>query len=265
MMKEKKVNVAKLIYNGDLMGYRVSVSGKVFDLSDEDYQEFEQSVPRSLISCKDKLALYLRDDGVLVTYNEHGVIPCDNWVAAFSIVEDKDLLEDKVYIGVQRLSAMDATDGVLNKDILKTIRVAFDSRLRFYILPRPIIKKEQGTYKSMYHLGFKSLYEACTFINSFVSLIGVSFSRESVMSMTNAGVASHYFDSSYGVTKAVLLMSGYNRNRPRYDFNSVTLTGSVRRVDGAESGEYLMKMSIESSRGNGTDVFVVTLCYSSIA
>ena len=52
-MKEKKVNVAKLIYNGDLMGYRVSAGGKVFDLSDEDYTEFEQSVPRSLISCKD--------------------------------------------------------------------------------------------------------------------------------------------------------------------------------------------------------------------
>lgn len=258
MMKEKKVNVAKLIYNGDLMGYRVSAGGKVFDLSDEDYTEFEQSVPRSLISCKDKLALYLRDDGVLVTYNERGVIPCDSWVDAFSIIEDKDLLEDKVYIGVQRLSALDATDGVLNKDILKTIQVAFDSRLRFYILSRPIIKKEQGTYKSMYHLGFKSLYEACTFIYSFASLNGVSFSRESAMSLTNCG-------SSYGVTKAVLLMSGYNRNRPRYGFNSVTLTGSVRRVDGAESREYLMKMSIESSRGNGTDVFVVTLCYSSIA
>lgn len=257
-MKEKKVNVAKLVYNGNLMGYRVSASGKVFDLSDEDYREFEQSVPRSLTSCKDKLALYLRDDGVLVTYNEHGVIPCDNWVAAFSIIEDKDLLEDKVYIGVQKLSALDATDGVLNKDILKTIQVAFDSRLRFYILPRPIIKKEQGTYKSMYHLGFKSLYEACTFIYSFASLNGVSFSRESAMSLTNCG-------SSYGVTKAVLLMSGYNRNRPRYGFNSVTLTGSVRRVDGAESREYLMKMSIESSKGNGTDVFVVTLCYSSIA
>lgn len=114
----------------------------------------------------------------------------------------------------------------------------------------------------MYHLGFKSLYEACTFINSFVNLNGVSFSRESVMSMTNAGVVSYYFDSSYGATKAVLLMSGYNRNHPRYGFNSVTLTGSVRRVDGAE---YLMKMSIESSRGNGTDVFAVTLCYSSIA
>lgn len=28
MMKEKKVNVAKLIYNGDLMGYRVSVGGR---------------------------------------------------------------------------------------------------------------------------------------------------------------------------------------------------------------------------------------------
>lgn len=257
-MKEKKVNVAKLVYNGNLMGYRVSASGKVFDLSDEDYREFEQSVPRSLISCKDKLALYLRDDGVLVTYNEHGVMPCDNWVAAFSIIEDKDLLEDKVYIGVQKLSALDATDGVLNKDILKTIQVAFDSRLRFYILPRPIIKKEQDTYKSMYHLGFKSLYEACTFIYSFASLNGVSFSRESAMSLTNCG-------SSYGVTKAVLLMSGYNRNRPRYGFNSVTLTGSVRRVDGAESREYLMKMSIESSRGNGSDVFVVTLCYSSIA
>lgn len=257
-MKEKKVNVAKLVYNGNLMGYRVSASGKVFDLSDEDYREFEQSVPRSLTSCKDKLALYLRDDGVLVTYNEHGVIPCDNWVAAFSIIEDKDLLEDKVYIGVQKLSALDATDGVLNKDILKTIQVAFDSRLRFYILPRPIIKKEQGTYKSMYHLGFKSLYEACTFIYSFASLNGVSFSRESAMSLTNCG-------SSYGVTRAVLLMSGYNRNRPRYGFNSVTLTGSVRRVDGAESREYLMKMSIESSRGNGSDVFVVTLCYSSIA
>lgn len=257
-MKEKKVNVAKLVYNGNLMGYRVSASGKVFDLSDEDYREFEQSVPRSLTSCKDKLALYLRDDGVLVTYNEHGVIPCDNWVAAFSIIEDKDLLEDKVYIGVQKLSALDATDGVLNKDILKTIQVAFDSRLRFYILPRPIIKKEQGTYKSMYHLGFKSLYEACTFIYSFASLNGVSFSRESAMSLTNCG-------SSYGVTKAVLLMSGYNRNRPRYGFNSVMLTGSVRRVDGAESREYLMKMSIESSRGNGSDVFVVTLCYSSIA
>lgn len=257
-MKEKKVNVAKLVYNGNLMGYRVSASGKVFDLSDEDYQEFEQSVPRSLTSCKDKLALYLRDDGVLVTYNEHGVIPCDNWVAAFSIIEDKDLLEDKVYIGVQKLSALDATDGVLNKDILKTIQVAFDSRLRFYILPRPIIKKEQGTYKSMYHLGFKSLYEACTFIYSFASLNGVSFSRESAMSLTNCG-------SSYGVTKAVLLMSGYNRNRPRYGFNSVMLTGSVRRVDGAESREYLMKMSIESSKGNGSDVFVVTLCYSSIA
>lgn len=257
-MKEKKVNVAKLVYNGNLMGYRVSASGKVFDLSDEDYREFEQSVPRSLISCKDKLALYLRDDGVLVTYNEHGVMPCDNWVAAFSIIEDKDLLEDKVYIGVQKLSALDATDGVLNKDILKTIQVAFDSRLRFYILPRPIIKKEQGTYKSMYHLCFKSLYEACTFIYSFASLNGVSFSRESAMSLTNCG-------SSYGVTRAVLLMSGYNRNRPRYGFNSVTLTGSVRRVDGAESREYLMKMSIESSRGNGTDVFVVTLCYSSIA
>ena len=257
-MKEKKVNVAKLIYNGDLMGYRVSAGGKVFDLSDEDYTEFEQSVPRSLISCKDKLALYLRDDGVLVTYNEHGVTPCDNWVDAFSIIEDKDLLEDKVYIGVQRLSALDATDGVLNKDILKTIQVAFDSHLRFYILPRPIIKKEQGTYKSMYHLGFKSLYEACTFIYSFASLNGVSFSRESAMSLTNCR-------SSYGVTKAVLLMSGYNRNRPRYGFNSVTLTGSVKRVDGAESGEYLIKMSIESSRGNGTDVFVVTLCYSSIA
>lgn len=258
MMKEKKVNVAKLIYNGSLMGYRVSAGGKVFDLSDEDYIEFEQSVPRSLISCKDKLALYLRDDGVLVTYNEHGVIPCDNWVAAFSIIKDKDLLEDKIYIGVQKLSALDETDGVLNKDILKTIQVAFDSHLRFYILPRPIVKKEQGTYKSMYHLGFKSLYEACTFIYSFASLNGVSFSRESAMSLTNCG-------SSYGVTKAVLLMSGYNRNRPRYGFNSVTLTGSVRRVDGAESGEYLMKMSIESSRGNGTDVFVVTLCYSSIA
>lgn len=257
-MKEKKVNVAKLVYNGNLMGYRVSASGKVFDLSDEDYREFEQSVPRSLTSCKDKLALYLRDDGVLVTYNEHGVIPCDNWVAAFSIIEDKDLLEDKVYIGVQKLSALDSTDGVLNKDILKTIQVAFDSRLRFYILPRPIIKKEQGTYKSMYHLGFKSLYEACTFIYSFASLNGVSFSRESAMSLTNCG-------SSYGVTRAVLLMSGYNRNRPRYGFNSVTLTGSVRRVDGAESREYLMKMSIESSRGNGSDVFVVTLCYSSIA
>ena len=185
-------------------------------------------------------------------------MPCDNWVAAFSIIEDKDLLEDKVYIGVQKLSALDATDGVLNKDILKTIQVAFDSRLRFYILPRPIIKKEQGTYKSMYHLCFKSLYEACTFIYSFASLNGVSFSRESAMSLTNCG-------SSYGVTRAVLLMSGYNRNRPRYGFNSVTLTGSVRRVDGAESREYLMKMSIESSRGNGTDVFVVTLCYSSIA
>ena len=37
MMKEKKVNVAKLIYNGDLMGYRVSAGGKVFVLSDEDY------------------------------------------------------------------------------------------------------------------------------------------------------------------------------------------------------------------------------------
>ena len=258
MMKEKKVNVAKLIYNGDLMGYRVSASGKVFDLSDEDYTEFEQSVPRSLISCKDKLALYLRDDGVLVTYNEHGVIPCDSWVDAFSIIEDKDLLDDKVYIGVQRLSALNETDGVLNKDILKTIQVAFDSHLRFYILPRPIIKKEQGTYKSMYHLGFKSLYEACTFIYSFVSLNGVSFSRESAMSLTNCR-------SSYGVTKAVLLMSGYNRNRPRYGFNSVTLTGSVKRVDDAESGEYLIKMSIESSRGNGTDVFVVTLCYSSIA
>lgn len=257
-MKEKKVNVAKLIYNGDLMGYRVSAGGKVFDLSDEDYTEFEQSVPRSLISCKDKLALYLRDDGVLVTYNEHGVTPCDNWVDAFSIIEDKDLLEDKVYIGVQRLSALDATDGVLNKDILKTIQVAFDNHLRFYILPRPIIKKEQGTYKSMYHLGFKSLYEACTFICSFASLNGVSFSRESAMSLSNCG-------SSYGVTKSVLSMSGYNRNRPRYGFNSVTLTGSVRRVDGAESGEYLIKMSIESSRGNGTDVFVVTLCYSSIA
>lgn len=257
-MREKKVNVAKLIYNGDLMGYRVSAGGKVFDLSDEDYREFEQSVPRSLVSCKDKLALYLRDDGVLVTYNERGVIPCDNWVDAFSIIEDKDLLEDKVYIGVQRLSALDATDGVLNKDILKTIQVAFDSHLRFYILPRPIIKKEQGTYKSMYHLGFKSLYEACTFIYSFASLNGVSFSRESAMSLSNCG-------SSYGVTKAVVLMSGYNRNRPRYDFNSVTLTGSVKRVDGAESGEYLMKMSIESSRGSGTDVFAVTLCYSSIA
>lgn len=257
-MREKKVKVAKLIYNGDLMGYRVSASGKVFDLSDEDYREFEQSVPRSLISCKDKLALYLRDDGVLVTYNEHGVIPCDNWVAAFSIIEDKDLLEDKVYIGVQKLSALDATDGVLNKDILKTIQVASDSHLRFYILPRPIIKREQGTYKSMYHLGFKSLYEACMFIYSFASLNGVSFSRESAMSLSNCG-------SSYGVTKAVLLMSGYNRNRPRYDFNSVTLTGSVKRVDGAESGEYLMKMSIESSRGSGTDVFAVTLCYSSIA
>lgn len=232
--------------------------GKVFDLSDEDYTEFEQSVPRSLISCKDKLALYLRDDGVLVTYNEHGVIPCDNWVDAFSIIKDKDLLEDKLYIGVQKLSALDETDGVLNKDILKTIHVAFDNHLRFYILPRPIIKKEQGTYKSMYHLGFKSLYEACTFIYSFASLNGVSFSRESAMSLTNCG-------SSCGVTKAVLSMSGYNRNRPRYGFNSVTLTGSVRRVDGAESGEYLMKMSIESSRGNGTDVFVVTLCYSSIA
>lgn len=258
MMKEKKVNVAKLIYNGSLMGYRVSAGGKVFDLSDEDYQEFEQSVPRSLVSCKDKLALYLRDDGVLVTYNEHGVTPCDNWVDAFSIIEDKDLLEDKVYIGVQRLSALDETDGVLNKDILKTIQVAFDSHLRFYILPRPIVKKEQGTYKSMYHLGFKSLYEACTFIYSFASLNGVSFSRESAMYLTNCR-------SSYGVTKAVLLMSGYNRNRPRYGFNSVTLTGSVKRVDGAESGEYLIKMSIESSRGNGTDVFVVTLCYSSIA
>lgn len=257
-MKEKKVNVAKLIYNGSLMGYRVSAGGKVFDLSDEDYQEFEQSVPRSLVSCKDKLALYLRDDGVLVTYNEHGVTPCDNWVDAFSIIEDKDLLEDKVYIGVQRLSALDETDGVLNKDILKTIQVAFDSHLRFYILPRPIVKKEQGTYKSMYHLGFKSLYEACTFIYSFASLNGVSFSRESAMYLTNCR-------SSYGVTKAVLLMSGYNRNRPRYGFNSVTLTGSVKRVDGAESGEYLIKMSIESSRGNGTDVFVVTLCYSSIA
>lgn len=240
------------------MGYRVSAGGKVFDLSDEDYREFEQSVPRSLVSCKDKLALYLRDDGVLVTYNERGVIPCDNWVDAFSIIEDKDLLEDKVYIGMQRLSALDATDGVLNKDILKTIQVAFDSHLRFYILPRPIIKKEQGTYKSMYHLGFKSLYEACTFIYSFASLNGVSFSRESAMSLSNCG-------SSYGVTKAVVLMSGYNRNRPRYDFNSVTLTGSVKRVDGAESGEYLMKMSIESSRGSGTDVFAVTLCYSSIA
>lgn len=258
MMKEKKVNVAKLIYNGDLMGYRVSAGGKVFDLSDEDYTEFEQSVPRSLVSCKDKLALYLRDDGVLVTYNERGVIPCDSWVDAFSIIEDKDLLEDKVYIGVQRLSALNETDGVLNKDILKTIQVAFDSHLRFYILPRPIVKKEQGTYKSMYHLGFKSLYEACTFIYSFASLNGVSFSRESAMSVSNCG-------SSYGVTKAVVLMSGYNRNRPRYGFNSVTLTGSVKRVDGAESGEYLIKMSIESSRGNGTDVFVVTLCYSSIA
>lgn len=165
---------------------------------------------------------------------------------------------------MQRLSALDETDGVLNKDILKTIQVAFDSHLRFYILPRPIIKKEQGTYKSMYHLGFKSLYEACTFIYSFASLNGVSFSRESIMSMTNAGVASRYFDSSYEVTKAVLLMSGYNRNRPRYDFNSVTLTGSVRMVEGAESREYLMKMSIESSRGSGTDVFAVTLCYSSI-
>lgn len=252
-MKEKKVNVAKLIYNGDLMGYRVSAGGKVFDLSDEDYREFEQSVPRSLISCKDKLALYLRDDGVLVTYNERGVIPCDNWVDAFSIIEAKDLLEDKVYIGVQKLSALNATDGVLNKDILKTIQVAFDSHLRFYILPRPIIKREQGTYKSMYHLGFKSLYEACTFIHSFVSLNGISLSRESIMSLT-----------SYGVTKAVLLMSGYNRNRPGYGFNSVTLTGSMGRVDGAKSGEYLMKMSIESSRGNGTDVFVVTLCYSSM-
>lgn len=141
MMKEKKVNVAKLIYNGNLMGYRVSAGGKVFDLSDEDYSEFEQSVPRSLISCKDKLALYLRDDGVLVTYNEHGVIPCDNWVDAFSIIKDKDLLEDKTYIGVQKLSALNETDGVLNKDILKTIRVAFDSHLRFYILPRPIIKR----------------------------------------------------------------------------------------------------------------------------
>ena len=258
MMKEKKVNVAKLIYNGDLMGYRVSAGGKVFDLSDEDYTEFEQSVPRSLISCKDKLALYLRDDGVLVTYNERGVIPRDSWVDAFSIIEEKDLLEDKVYIGVQRLSALNATDGVLNKDILKTIQVAFDSHLRFYILPRPIVKKEQGTYKSMYHLGFKSLYEACTFIYSFASLNGVSFSRESAMSVSNCG-------SSYGVTKAVVLMSGYNRNRPRYDFNSVTLTGSVKRVDGAESGEYLMKMSIESSRGSGTDVFAVTLCYSSVA
>lgn len=257
MMKEKKVNVAKLIYNGDLMGYRVSAGGKVFDLSDEDYREFEQSVPRSLISCKDKLALYLRDDGVLVTYNEHGVIPCNNWVDAFSIIEAKDLLEDKVYIGVQKLSALDATDGVLNKDILKTIQVAFDSHLRFYILPRPIIKREQGTYKSMYHLGFKSLYEACTFIYSFASLNGVSFSRESAMSLKNC-------ESSYGVTKAVLLMSGYNRNRPMYGFNSVTLIGSMGRVDGAESGEYLMKMSIESSRGNGTDVFVVTLCYSSM-
>lgn len=256
-MKEKKVNVAKLIYNGDLMGYRVSAGGKVFDLSDEDYTEFEQSVPRSLISCKDKLALYLRDDGVLVTYNEHGVIPCDNWVDAFSIIKDKDLLEDKVYIGVQKLSALNKTDGVLNKDILKTIQVAFDSHLRFYILPRPIIKREQGTYKSMYHLGFKSLYEACTFIYSFASLNGVSFSRESYMSLTNCG-------SSCGVTKAILSMSGYNRNRPRYGFNSVTLTGSVKRVDGAESGEYLMKMGIESSRGNGTDVFVVTLCYSSM-
>lgn len=254
MMKEKKVNVAKLIYNGDLMGYRVSAGGKVFDLSDEDYTEFEQSVPRNLISCKDKLALYLRGDGVLVTYNEHGVIPCDSWVDAFSIIKDKDLLEDKVYIGVQKLSALNETDGVLNKDILKTIQVAFDSHLRFYILPRPIIKKEQGTYKSMYHLGFKSLYEACTFIYSFVSLNGISLSRESIMSLT-----------SYGVTKAVLLMSGYNRNRPGYGFNSVTLTGSMGRVDGAESGEYLMKMSIESSRGNGTDVFVVTLCYSSVA
>lgn len=204
MMKEKKVNVARLIYNGDLMGYRVSAGGKVFDLSDEDYREFEQSVPRSLISCKDKLALYLRDDGVLVTYNEHGVIPCDNWVAAFSIIEAKDLLEDKVYIGVQRLSALNETDGVLNKDILKAIQVAFDSRLRFYILPRPIVKKEQGTYKSMYHLGFKSLYEACTFIDSFVSLNGVSFSRESIMSMTNAGIASHYFDSSYGVAGCIV-------------------------------------------------------------
>jgi hypothetical protein len=257
MMKEKKVNVAKLIYNGNLMGYRVSAGGKVFDLSDEDYTEFEQSVPRSLISCKDKLALYLRDDGVLVTYNEHGVIPCDNWVDAFSIIKDKDLLEDKVYIGVQKLSALNETDGVLNKDILKTIQVAFDSHLRFYILPRPIIKKEQGTYKSMYHLGFKSLYEACTFIYSFASLNGVSFSRESAMSLTNCG-------SSCGVIKAILSMSGYNRNRPRYGFNSVTLTGSVKRVDGAESGEYLMKISIESSRGNGTDVFVVTLCYSSM-
>lgn len=166
---------------------------------------------------------------------------------------------------MQRLSALDETDGVLNKDILKVIQVAFNSRLRFHILPRPIIKKEQGTYKSMYHLGFKSLYEACTFIDSFVSLNGVSFSKESVMFMTIAGVASHYFDSSYGVTKAVLLMSGYNRNRPMYGFNSVTLTGSVRRVEGAKYGKYLMKMSIESSRGNGTDVFVVTLCYSSIA
>lgn len=109
----------------------------------------------------------------------------------------------------------------------------------------------------MYHLGFKSLYEACTFIYSFVSLNGISFSRESAMSLTNCG-------SSYGLTKAVLLMSGYNRNRPRYGFNSVTLTGSVRRVYGADSREYLMKMSIESSRGNGTDVFVVTLCYSSM-
>lgn len=103
-----------------------------------------------------------------------------------------------------------------------------------------------------------SSHEACTFIYSLASLNGVSFSRESAMSLSNCG-------SSYGVTKSVLSMSGYNRNRPRYGFNSVTLTGSVRRVDGAESGEYLIKMSIESSRGNGTDVFVVTLCYSSIA
>lgn len=65
MMKEKKVNVAKLIYNGDLMGYRVSAGGKVFDLSDEDYREFEQSVPRSLVSCKDKMfwKLNLREVG----------------------------------------------------------------------------------------------------------------------------------------------------------------------------------------------------------
>lgn len=263
-MKEKKINVTKLIYNGELMGYRIRASGKVFDLSDEDYREFGQSVPRSLISCKDKLALYLRDDGVLVTYNEHGVIQCDSWVAAFSIIEDKDLLENKVYSGIQKLDALEQIDGVLSKDILKTMHVAFDSHLRFSILSKPIIKKEQGTYKSMYHLCFKSLHEACMFIDGFISLKCVSFSRESIMSMTDSGVVSYCFDSSYGVTKAILLMSGYNRNRPMCDFRSVTLNGSLNRVEGAESKEYLMKMSIEFGRGKGSDAFVVTLCYSSM-